>query len=145
VLSEIASVARAFHAEGRTLQGLRPETLGRSEGRLWLTPRWLAFLTGAEPGPPGPAPFAVIYTAPELFEQRRLGPAADVFTLAVLACEWLSGRHPFAAQGPLHRLAVLAAKPTFLPPGFPAGPFERDPMRRPRLDVWLGQLARSVS
>jgi hypothetical protein len=143
VITGLAAAAEAAHADGRTLQGIRPETLGvdAATGQLWWSARAERLLAGAAPRQGTAAWFERTYRAPDTSDVQPVSPASDVFTLAVLAAEWLHGRHPFEAPTPaLHYLSVLSSTLAFDPGPVPRRAFSRNPKDRPSLRAFVAEL-----
>jgi hypothetical protein len=90
-----------------------------------------------------------LYIAPEIvWDREPFRPSADVFSLAVLAYEVLSGRHPFGIPPALFLRrgeglpvpAPIAGVDAAISEAIVAG-LARDPARRPQLDAIRGALA----
>ncbi len=78
--------------------------------------RLLDFGVAPEPGDvPGPVAGTRVYASPEMLAGRRPEAGDDVFSLACMTCELLSGAHPYGRRGA--DAAVLAGVTPERPPG----------------------------
>ena len=105
-----------YHGEGPVWSenwgGLRWVDMldGEVEG---LSPRAERIFDEAETWGARIAPFTLTYRAPEALTAPVDSAAADVFLLASLAAEWLTGQHPFHASSYAEHVArVRAGTPT---------------------------------
>ncbi|GAB11342.1 putative serine/threonine protein kinase, partial [Gordonia araii NBRC 100433] len=117
VVEQVAAALDAAHDAGLVHRDVKPEN-------ILLTPNDFAYLVdfgiaraadGAEPHLTqlGTAIGSVAYLAPELFDDREATAASDVYGLAVVAYESLTGRvpHPGATQASAIKSALLTDPP----------------------------------
>jgi serine/threonine protein kinase len=114
ILRELADAVDYLHAQGVIHRDIKPANiLLDRDGRVKLTDLGIASAaqatgittSGSVLGTPA-------YMAPELFEGERAKPAADVYSVAALAFEMLSGRRAREGGTP----AVMAMRATSEPP-----------------------------
>jgi predicted Ser/Thr protein kinase len=119
---ELAAALASAHANGITHRDLKPENVMRTaDGRLKILDFGLARIdrpsaTGAVHATlPGVLVGTPAYMAPEQLTGERVDARADVFALGVVLYEWITGRHPFNASGPLATVArILESDPARL-------------------------------
>jgi len=114
ILSEIGSALDYAHAHGIVHRDVKPaNVLLDDSGRAYLADFGIARLlegssvataTGLVQGTPS-------YMAPEQAMGERPGPAADVYALAVMAFECLTGRVPFTGTTPMAILMKHVSDP----------------------------------
>jgi len=110
LLQEIADAVDHAHRRGVVHGDLQPETvLVTADGSALVADFGLTALVGATPLPGGTAlrHGSPRHVAPERFPAGTLGPAADVYALAVIAWQVLTGRLPHAGNLPAPAAAVL--------------------------------------
>jgi len=147
---ELCDVVREAHARGLVVRGLRPELIYVDDGGhvTEVAPRCEAFLMTASPASMGVLHcFDHYYMAPEALNVRPTSPAADVFSLAAIAVEAISGEHPFVGDNSMEQLMSVTGgtrRPwrgdTRLQTVLDRG-LVRDPALRPSLD----ELTRALS
>lgn len=104
IFRDVAHALDYAHAQGILHRDLKPQNvlIGR-QGEAYLADFGIARLLSES------APFTVAgavlgtpqYMAPEQAQDQPLGPACDLYALAVMLYEWLCGRLPFHADTPL--------------------------------------------
>lgn len=119
VIRQAASTLNEAHQEGIIHRDIRPENLiidGSGETELIKVVNF-----GASNGEPND--YNMAYKAPEVLEGRIATVASDIYSLAVVAFEMLTGELPFAGSTPKELLrsqsAGLAAMPSELRPELP--------------------------
>jgi serine/threonine-protein kinase len=97
ILSAVADALDAAHAAGVIHRDIKPANVLMDPGpRAYLTDFGLARdPTGFALTAPGQVLGTIDYMAPELLEGVRIGPATDIYALACLAVETLTGQVPF--------------------------------------------------
>jgi serine/threonine-protein kinase len=148
LLIEVCDVLGAAHAAGVVHRDLKLDNVvllaapGAGGRRTKLLDWGVARIVG-EPDPMrGMIAGTIAYVAPEQIRSDDVGPAADVYSLAVLAYQVLLGQPPFAAKSDLEllRMHLDAAPPApaELWPGIPdelgellAAMLAKDPAQRP--------------
>ncbi len=130
VLKDIASALDAIHTEGVVHRDVTPSNIMLDmHGRAYLTDFGLAVwterpritATGTALGTP-------LYMAPEMLLERTTHPRADLYSLAVVLYEMLTGTHLFEADDAYQVLAahlhqappLVAERAPHLPPGLQA-------------------------
>jgi serine/threonine protein kinase, bacterial len=116
----------AVHAAGIIHRDIKPENVlvdtSNGRPRLKLTDFGVARLSyGASLTKLSGVIGTPEYMAPELAEQNRATPAADVYSAGIVLYEMLCGRTPFAGG---HPLAVLRRQVDQAPPVIPGAPAE---------------------
>ncbi|MCB9565084.1 MAG: serine/threonine protein kinase [Kofleriaceae bacterium] len=125
---EIAGALAAIHAAGLIHRDLKPENvMVRDDGSVVVLDLGLAWAAHqSRHTEEGAVAGSVPYMAPEQIEGGAPTPATDVWALAVILYEWITGARPFArGQAGEEVAAILAAART------PLG--ERDPRVAPEL------------
>jgi serine/threonine protein kinase len=97
ILAAVADALDAAHAAGVVHRDIKPANVLMDPGlRVYLTDFGLARdPTGFALTAPGQVLGTIDYMAPELLEGVRIGPATDIYALACLAVETLTGQVPF--------------------------------------------------
>ncbi|MGE4278535.1 MAG: protein kinase [Magnetospirillum sp.] len=102
LVEQIAKGLRAFHRKEMLHQDLRPENvLIDNEGTARIIDfgsTRVAGIAETQGGADDPILGTVQYTAPEYFIGEPAGPTADLFSLAVIAYEMLTGRLPYGTK-----------------------------------------------
>jgi serine/threonine protein kinase len=154
IADALAVLLEQLHQAGAVLGHLRPELLylDRSRtGRLSLSGvvvRPEIFLaTASRPCHPVAPLFTGCYLSPELIAWESGTPASDVFSLAAVLCDLLSGQHPFEGDDPGSQMLAIhaGARRPWTGPAHLAGAFDRalslDAGRRPPLREFVAELA----
>jgi serine/threonine kinase PknH len=97
ILAAVADALDAAHAAGVIHRDIKPANVLLDPGpRVYLTDFGLARdPTGFALTAPGQVLGTIDYMAPELLEGVRIGPATDIYALACLAVQTLTGQVPF--------------------------------------------------
>ncbi|MGZ8635142.1 MAG: serine/threonine-protein kinase [Solirubrobacteraceae bacterium] len=97
VLAAVAGALDAAHAAGVIHRDVKPANVLMDPGpRVYLTDFGLARdPAGIALTAPGQVLGTIDYMAPELLEGVRIGPATDIYALACLAVQTLTGQVPF--------------------------------------------------
>ena len=100
VLASVASALDAAHALGIVHRDVKPANVLMDPGpEVFLGDFGLARdMDGAQLTVPGQVLGTIDYMAPELLDGERVGPATDIYGLACLACETLTGTVPFLRE-----------------------------------------------
>src|SRR4051812_6888331 len=114
VLRGVAAGLDHAHAEGIVHRDVKPANvlLGRRGGEVKLAD--LGIATAVESTritKSGTVMGTASYMAPEQLEGHRAGPAADVYSLAVVAWEALSGKRAYEGRTPIEIARRKAAEP----------------------------------
>ncbi len=164
IVAQVASALDAVHAAGLVHRDIKPANLmlsgsGTASEFAYLLDFGIA--TAVEPGSrtavtrTGTIVGTLAYMAPERFHAQAAGPAADVYSLACVLFELLTGRRPYPEPGVEAQLAGHLHQPpplpstvrTGLPPGFDdvvAWGMAKDPRARPAAAGELVAAARAV-
>jgi serine/threonine-protein kinase len=113
VLRGVAEALDHAHGEGIVHRDVKPANvlLGR-DGRTKLADLGIATaVEGTRITMSGTVLGTAAYMAPEQLEGHKPGPAADVYSLAVLAWESLSGRRAYDGRTPIEIATRKAAEP----------------------------------
>ncbi|MCV7232189.1 serine/threonine-protein kinase [Mycobacterium branderi] len=97
VISQLASALDAAHRDGLVHRDVKPENvLITPDGFVYLVDFGIAY-SGVDPGltTAGHLVGSKSYMAPERFTSEPLGPAADIYSLACLLYQCLTGTPPF--------------------------------------------------
>ncbi|MDT3446181.1 protein kinase domain-containing protein [Pseudofrankia sp. BMG5.37] len=119
VVGQVASALDAAHADGLVHRDVKPSNVlcagrGRPTDFVYLVDFGIArSVDGTGITTTGVAVGSVEYMAPERFQSGRVDQRADVYSLACLLFECLSGRRPFVTA---ERLAVIMAHMQDPPP-----------------------------
>ncbi len=97
VLASVAGALDAAHALGIVHRDVKPANVLMDPGpEVFLADFGLARdMNGEQLTVPGQVLGTIDYMAPELLDGERVGPATDIYGLACLACETLTGTVPF--------------------------------------------------
>lgn len=115
IVDQLIRGTRALHRRQMLHQDLRPENVMiNTAGTVKIIDFGATFVAGvAETAqvPPGQDILGTMqYAAPEYFAGERAGPSADLYAIAVIAYEMLTGRLPYGTQvAQVRRRADLAA------------------------------------
>ncbi len=160
LLAQVASGLAAVHRAGIIHRDLKPDNVLLEQpagmvARARVTDFGIARTAAGTPLTRGDQLVGTAdYLAPEVVAGRPLTPAADIYSLGMLAYELLSGRHPFRGEHPVAVLrAHLDTEPP-RPPGLPEPLWQlvsqclaKDPAVRPDARgcaVAFGRLAPTV-
>jgi serine/threonine-protein kinase len=164
--ADVAEALSAAHAKKVVHRDLKPgNVLVLDEGGLKVLDFGIARVTETEAGRLGPdltGEGTIIgtptYISPEAVAGKRVGPAADLYSLGVMLFEMVTGRPPFVDDVPsalctqhLRQPAppIGAVSPVLeLPEGFAElveALLEKDPDRRPRSALEVAEALRAMS
>jgi hypothetical protein len=118
IVGQVAAALDAAHASGLVHRDVKPENVLLTENDFaYLVDFGIAYL-GSESGltGTGAAIGSCAYMAPERFTGGRVGPAADIYSLACLLYECLTGSAPF----PTGELSQLMGAHIMSPPPRPS-------------------------
>jgi eukaryotic-like serine/threonine-protein kinase len=162
ILVELCDAIAAAHAAGVIHRDLKLDNVfiqavpGGTGRRVKLLDWGVARIV-AEPDPlRGMLAGTLSYLAPEQVAEAELTPAADIYSLGVLAYQLLLGTLPFAAATDLelikHHVHTTPPAPSKLWPEIPAelaytmtAMLAKDPLRRPRLAEVQQAFARAIA
>jgi hypothetical protein len=135
-LRSLVGIALRLSERGQSLQGVRPETIDLEGNEIVsASPRAeRCFMAAKASGNKVPA-FSTYYLPPESLARSIVESAAgDVFVIALLAVEWLTGVHPFASDNlPEHlHLLMRGDRASIAPPVLRAA-LDALPAQRPTL------------
>jgi hypothetical protein len=140
VIAQAADGLGAAHAAGLVHHDVKPANLlVGQDGQVKITDFGIAHVAGsAPPARPGTVFGTPAYLAPERVAGTAAAPAADLYSLGVVAYECLAGAPPFSGE-PLevasaHRDRAMPPLPAAVPTavaGFVAELTARDPAQRP--------------
>jgi len=143
LLRPIASALDYAHSRATVHRDLKPANiLLANDGRTMLTGFGLGTVASFNTGPGAGGPVAPDYVAPERLVGREVDGRADVYSLAAIIFEAVTGRRPFSSKSWIETLSrrLYEPPPTVhdvapdLSPQFAAvlqGAMDRDPKRRP--------------
>jgi hypothetical protein len=118
IVGQVAAALDAAHASGLVHRDVKPENVLLTESDFaYLVDFGIAYV-GSETGltSAGAAIGSCAYMAPERFTGGRVGPAADIYSLACLLYECLTGSAPF----PTGELSQLMGAHIMSPPPRPS-------------------------
>jgi serine/threonine-protein kinase len=112
ILIELCSILRAAHQAGIVHRDLKLDNVVLGRERVKLVDWGVAYVVGEDDPFRGLIAGTLVYVAPELIRGEDVTPAADVYSLAVLAYHLLCRRPPFAAGSDLALISMhLRAEP----------------------------------
>jgi len=127
VTAQVLEALAHAHAQGVVHRDIKPaNVMLSSDGMVKVMDFGIARLTGADTlTAEGDMIGTIAYMSPEQAAGRRVGPASDVYSTAVMLYELLTGEHPSPGRTPGERLGHIAAGRTIplaevrpeLPPG----------------------------
>jgi serine/threonine protein kinase len=140
---QVADAVADGHAHGVLHKDLRPDTIletGKGSAKVldfgmsvWTKGGQTRALAAAAPGSVGPDAAAVVaYMSPEQALGSRVDARTDVFSLAVIVYEMLTGQHPFSAADAATILIHIAQR-------VPAAPSSLNPELPKMVDVVLSR------
>ncbi|MBP6613503.1 MAG: protein kinase, partial [Aquabacterium sp.] len=132
LISQVAKGLQAFHRKEMLHQDLRPENLMiDSTGTVKIIDFGATHVAGLTEGTDHAQAHAIVgslqYTAPEYFVGGQGSPAAELFSLAVLTYQMLTGHLPYGLQIPRLRASADLARLRYVSVR----------SRRPELPLWL--------
>ncbi len=135
LLRPIASALDYAHSRAAVHRDVKPANiLLANDGRTLLTGFGLGTVASFNTGPSAGGPVAPDYVAPERLVGREVDGRADVYSLAAVVFEAVTGRRPFSSKSWIETLSrrLYEQPPSVrdLVPELPAS-FARDPGRRP--------------
>lgn len=139
IVAQIGRGLQALHHKEMLHQDLRPENVMIDHtGTVRIIDFGAVHVAGlaeaAAPGEPLPIAGSLQYTAPECFVGGVVGPAADLFALAVLLYQMLSGQLPYGLEVTRLRRPAERARLRYRPLR----------QHRPDLPAWLDAVLRKA-
>ena len=119
ILRGVADALDHAHGKGVVHRDVKPQNVLLDEdGRVYLADFGIARMLESSGGltATGMITGTPQYMAPEQATGTKVGPAADVYALGIVAYEMLTGRVPFAADTPVATLMKQVQEPLPLPP-----------------------------
>ncbi|HEY9898328.1 MAG TPA: protein kinase [Pantanalinema sp.] len=104
------------HEQGIVHCDLKPENLMREGSRVTVLDFGLASRVGADPSPEALPAGTPRYMAPEVLQGLAADPRSDVFSLAVVLYELLTGRYPYGPEVLMGRFAPSESETMLAPP-----------------------------
>ena len=138
----VAGALSYVHGRGVVHRDVKPSNiLQSSSGEVWLADFGIAKFDDATTiTAPGTTIGTVIYMAPEQLDGKRVGPAADIWSLGIVILECLTGKRVYDGS-PSEVVAKRLTGPMVLPPDLPtpwvvllSGMLDPRPERRLRGD-----------
>ena len=115
VAASIADALAYAHRHGVLHKGVAPENIVvLANGKVKLTGFGLAALKAAMP-PTSPLAGTPAYMAPEQFSGKPIDARTDIFSLAVVLYQLLTGKAPFEADTPAEVMYRIVRKPARTP------------------------------
>lgn len=121
ILRQVGAALEAAHQQGICHRDLKPENilLRHGTGDVVLIDFGIAKVTDSVAGPTtvhGQTAGTLMYMSPEQLRGESVTAASDIYSMAVIAYEVVTGRRPFNATSPA-RLAELQKKGVRIKPG----------------------------
>ena len=119
ILRSVADALDYAHAKGIVHRDVKPQNVLLDDaGRVYLADFGIAKILESAGGltASGMITGTPQYMAPEQATGLKIGPAADVYALGIVAYEMFTGRVPFAADTPVAVLMKHVQEPLPLPP-----------------------------
>ncbi len=135
ILIELCGILAAAHAAGIVHRDLKLDNVVLAPERVKLVDWGVAHVKGEDDPFRGMIAGTLVYVAPELIRGEEVTPAADIYSLAVLAYQLLCRRPPFAASSDLALISMhLRAEPPRASSAWPRIPRELDDLLVAMLD-----------
>ena len=119
ILRSVADALDYAHGKGIVHRDVKPpNVLLDEDGRVYLADFGIAKMLESSGGltATGMITGTPQYMAPEQATGTKVGPAADIYALGIVAYEMLTGRVPFAADTPVAIMMKHVQEPLPLPP-----------------------------